>query len=88
MASSGLGSPAAGDYTDLAVYAAVYNYSPSRDDQEEGYIEIRENDLLEVVNPLEEEDFVGTLENPEGWLRGTNQRSMQVRDLVKQMCAG
>ena len=57
MASSGAPGPDGAGYKDLVTYQAMYNYSPSREDQEEGYIEIRDDDLLEVLSPTEEEDF-------------------------------
>lgn len=63
---------------ELVVYKSLYNYSPSSEDEEEGYIEIREDDLLEVVAPTLQEEFRGTLHKPQGWMKGKNRRSGKV----------
>ena len=64
--------------SDLVFYKALYNYVPSGSDIQDGYIEIREGDILEVLSPLTQDDFSGSLEQPQGWLEGSNQRTNQV----------
>ncbi|XP_013395835.1 phosphatidylinositol 3-kinase regulatory subunit alpha-like [Lingula anatina] len=57
---------------EIVLYQALYNYSPSDEEKEEGYIDIEVNDLLEVTNVAEIE---GSIEVPESWLTGTNTRT-------------
>ena len=59
---------------ELVYYRAEFSYDPGNQD-EENYISIMEGDILEV-NPAEQ-SIEGSVENPQSWLSGKNQRTGQ-----------
>ncbi len=61
----------------LVIYKALFNYSPSDDEQQDGYISMTAEDILQVKSPFQSSNFTGTIEKPDGWLEGKNVRSGQ-----------
>lgn len=56
-------------------YRALHDYVPDGDEITRGYIPLLPDDMLEVRDPEGAEDFVGTVREPNCWLRGTNLRT-------------
>ena len=54
------------------VYQAAHEYIPDVSLREEGYIPIHEGDELVMDFPTDMSTFKGTIEEPSGWLQGTN----------------
>ncbi|XP_064626241.1 phosphatidylinositol 3-kinase regulatory subunit alpha-like isoform X2 [Lineus longissimus] len=59
---------------ELVVYTAFHSFKPSSDDLSRGCIAIEQSDDLEVKKPFEF-TFSGTVEKPDGWIRGRNLRT-------------
>jgi hypothetical protein len=59
---------------ELVVYTALHAYKPSSDDLTRGCIAIEPGDDLEVKKPFDI-GFSGTVEKPDGWIRGRNTRT-------------